>query len=85
MGKQTAARPTGLKTRKPRARKSASREAISPDFIMRALAVFDGQRCLGHLLPRGRMGVEAFDADDRSLGIFPDQKSAADAVSEAAI
>jgi hypothetical protein len=49
---------------------------------MTALAVYSGQVCLGHILPRGRSGVEAFDADDRSLGIFPDQKSAADAVSQ---
>jgi hypothetical protein len=49
---------------------------------MSALAVYSGQVCLGHILPRGKSGVEAFDADDRSLGIFSDQKSAADAVSQ---
>jgi hypothetical protein len=49
---------------------------------MSALAVYSGQVCLGHILPRGKSGVEAFDADDRSLGMFPDQKSAADAVSQ---
>jgi hypothetical protein len=49
------------------------------------LAVYDGQRCLGHLLLRGRQGVEAFDVNDRSIGIFQNQKAAADAVSEAAI
>jgi hypothetical protein len=47
------------------------------------LAVYSGQVCLGFLLPR-RDGVEAYDADDCLLGTFPDQKSAADAVSEAA-
>jgi hypothetical protein len=47
-------------------------------------AVYSGQDCLGFLLSRGRQGVEAYDADDRLLGIFPDKKSAADAVSEAA-
>jgi hypothetical protein len=46
-------------------------------------AVYAGQRCLGFLLPR-RDGVEAYDADDRLLGIFPDKKSAADAISGAA-
>jgi hypothetical protein len=35
------------------------------------------------LLPRGKQGVEAFDADERSLGIFPDQKTAAAAISGA--
>jgi hypothetical protein len=41
------------------------------------LSVFNGSRCIGHLLLRGRQGVEAFDADARSLGVFPDPKSAA--------
>jgi hypothetical protein len=45
------------------------------------LAVCAGQTCIGFLLSRGKIGVEAFDADNNSLGIFPDQKSAADAVS----
>jgi hypothetical protein len=49
---------------------------------MSALAIYSGQVCLGHILPRGKAGVEAFDADDKSLGIFPDQKAAADAVSQ---
>jgi hypothetical protein len=33
-------------------------------------------------MPRGRQGIEAFDADDRSLGIFPNMKAAADALSD---
>jgi hypothetical protein len=32
-------------------------------------------------MPRGRQGVEAYDADDVSLGIFPTVKAAADAIS----
>jgi hypothetical protein len=32
-------------------------------------------------MSRGALGVEAFDADDVSLGLFPDQKSAAAAIS----
>jgi len=46
-------------------------------------AVYAGRVCIGFLLPR-RDGVEAYDADDRLLGTFPDQKSAADAISGAA-
>jgi hypothetical protein len=42
----------------------------------RMLSVYDGQICIGHLLLRPKQGVEAFDADDRSLGLFADQKSA---------
>ena len=37
------------------------------------VAVYDGQRCLG----AGKAGSEAFDADNRSLGIFPSQREAA--------
>ena len=46
------------------------------------LSVYVGQLCIGFVMPRGRAGVEAFDANARSLGIFLDQRSAADAVSE---
>jgi hypothetical protein len=31
---------------------------------------------------RGKLGFESFDADDRSLGLFPDQKAAAAAISD---
>jgi hypothetical protein len=41
------------------------------------LAVYDGRNCVGHLLHRGKSGVEAFDADDNSLGLFPTQAEAA--------
>ena len=44
------------------------------------VAVYDGRACLGHVLGRGRAGFEAFDADNRSLGIFPSQREAAAAV-----
>jgi hypothetical protein len=48
------------------------------------LGVYDGQDCIGYLLPRDEQGVEAYGADDASLGLFADHKSAADAVSAAA-
>jgi hypothetical protein len=34
------------------------------------LAVYDRQSCIGHAISRGRAGLEAFDADDQSLGTF---------------
>jgi hypothetical protein len=34
------------------------------------LAIYDGQQCIGHALSRGKLGVEAFDVQDRSLGIY---------------
>ena len=46
------------------------------------LSVFDGQLCCGHLILRGKQGVEAYDADDVSLGIYPTQLAAANAVFE---
>jgi hypothetical protein len=55
----------------------------SPSFqaSTSCLAVYSGRTCVGFLLLRGRQGIEGFDADDRSLGLFQDQKSAADAIS----
>jgi hypothetical protein len=46
------------------------------------LAVYDGQRCLGHILGRGKLGHEAFDADHKSIGVFSSVKFAANALSE---
>jgi hypothetical protein len=44
--------------------------------------VYDGgQRCIGHVLSRGKKGVEGFDWRDKSIGIFPTMKLAASAVS----
>jgi hypothetical protein len=40
------------------------------------LSVFAGRVYLGTLLSRGRSGIEAFDVDDRSLGVAPDLPAA---------
>jgi hypothetical protein len=45
--------------------------------------VYDGRRCLGHIIARGKTGFEAFDADDKSVGLFPSQRAAADALTQA--
>jgi hypothetical protein len=42
--------------------------------------VYDGRTCLGHVLNRGRQGYEAFDANDRSVGIFKTQAEATEAL-----
>jgi hypothetical protein len=47
-------------------------------------AVYSGQTCLGFIYSRGKLGVEAFDCDTRSLGLYPDLKTAAAAVARAA-
>jgi hypothetical protein len=44
------------------------------------VSVYDGQCCLGHIISRGRDGYEAFDLDDKSLGLFPTQREAAAAL-----
>ena len=44
------------------------------------VAVYGGRACLGYVLGRGKAGFEAFDADNRSLGIFPSQREAAAAI-----
>jgi hypothetical protein len=78
----------------PKARKSGrddrfagqiAAEANPEVSIMQALAVYDGGRCIGFLMARGKQGVEGFNIDTKSLGIFPDQKAAANMVREAAI
>jgi hypothetical protein len=46
--------------------------------------VYDGRQCLGHIIARGKSGFEAFDADDKSLGLFPSQRAAADAITNVA-
>jgi hypothetical protein len=43
-------------------------------------SVYDGRERIGYLLLRGKQGIEAFDANEVSLGLYPDVKTAADAV-----
>jgi hypothetical protein len=45
------------------------------------VSVYDGTICLGHVLYRPRVGYEAFDRNDQSVGIFPTQGEAANAIS----
>jgi hypothetical protein len=47
---------------------------------MPMVLVHDGRKCIGFVIARGRLGFEAFSADQRSLGILPNQKRAADAI-----
>jgi hypothetical protein len=47
--------------------------------------IIAGQVCVGFLIKRGREGVEAFDWDERSLGLFPGPIEAANAVEKSAI
>ena len=49
---------------------------------IRSAAVYDGRACLGLILARGKFGFEAFDAEERSLGMFPTQREAMAAFSK---
>lgn len=57
-------------------------EAIPDTIVMQV--VYDGSTCVGFLYARGPQGVEAYDADLKTLGIFKTQQAAADAVTAAA-
>jgi hypothetical protein len=46
--------------------------------------VTDGREAIGFVLARGRGGFEAFDRDERSLGLFKSAPEAANAVFNAA-
>jgi hypothetical protein len=41
------------------------------------VTVMDGREYLGALIRRGPSGVEGFDAEDKSIGMFPDDSAAA--------
>jgi hypothetical protein len=77
----------GPKKKKVCARRPGS-STQSPSFAQASqppwLAVYLGQTCVGHTLNRDKLGYEAYDRDDRSLGVFADQSSTASAVAEAA-
>jgi hypothetical protein len=45
--------------------------------------VYSGQVCIGFVLNRGAAGFEAFNADEKSLGLFPTQREAAAAIMRA--
>jgi hypothetical protein len=52
---------------------------------MSALAyVTDGREAIGHIIARGKLGYEAFDRSEASLGLFKTQAAAANAVFGAA-
>jgi hypothetical protein len=40
------------------------------------LSVYDGQRCVGFVMNRGRQGFEAIGKDEQSLGHFDNKQEA---------
>lgn len=51
-----------------------------PSAVTPLISVLINDRCIGYLIRRGRDGFEAFDSDDRSLGMFADEREAIAAV-----
>jgi hypothetical protein len=44
------------------------------------ISVYDGSYCLRHVLHRPRVGFEAYDRDDKLIGLFPTQREVASAI-----
>jgi hypothetical protein len=85
MGLSKATRPATAETvNRPRDgdRLGCAISSRATTFHPRFQAVLIGQRCIGHVLSRGRFGLEAFDADDNSIGTFPDVRTAALALAQ---
>jgi hypothetical protein len=49
------------------------------------LAIYDGQRCIGHVIHRDKNGWEAFNTDDVSIGLFKSPAEAANALKPLAV
>jgi hypothetical protein len=47
-------------------------------------SVYDGQRCVGFVLERGRRGYESFTADEQSLGLFETRDAAINKITNGA-
>jgi hypothetical protein len=56
----------------------SARIARAPATTM--VSVYDGTACLGHVLYRPKVGFEAYDHDDKLIGLFESQRAAADAI-----
>jgi hypothetical protein len=48
------------------------------------LSIYVGRQCVGHVIRRGKLGVEAYDIDGNSIGMFACERDAADALELAA-
>lgn|SRR5215472_16841039 len=57
--------------------RAMAREGRKPTMA----SVFDGRKFIGTVLARGVRGYEAFDANEKSLGLFSTQTAAANAIS----
>ena len=82
MSFRKASRPaTDSTVREPRAVIFAWQLSCREVYTICLLSVYSGRTCFGFLMPRGKMGVEAYAANGNLLGLFPDQPRAAAAIS----
>jgi hypothetical protein len=44
------------------------------------LSAYDGQRCIGFVCSRGKLGFQAFDSEERLLGVCGTQREATAAI-----
>jgi hypothetical protein len=48
------------------------------------VSIYDGRECVGFVISRGKLGYEAIDRAERSLGVYQTQGEAAQRVMETA-
>jgi len=48
------------------------------------VSIYEGRLCIGFVRACSPKGYQAYTADEQSLGLFPTQRAAADAVTSAA-
>jgi hypothetical protein len=46
------------------------------------ISVYDGRECVGFVIARGKLGFEAFDRNERSVGTYSTQREAVAAIPE---
>ncbi len=51
-----------------------------PEAAIQRTAVYDGRKCVGSIIVRGKTDYEAFDRDKRSVGVFKTQREAVGAI-----
>jgi len=58
------------------ARQTADPRPAPPSVV----SVYDGRECVGFVFARGKTGYEAFNRDERSVGVFKTQREAVGAI-----
>ena len=70
----------GTRTTDALGKSPSSSQSSDKNPAPKLVSVYSGQTLLGFVLSRGRDDFESFDAQERSIGVFPDMQQAADAI-----